>query len=165
MGKRIVMIILLVVLLASLSFILAQQPPTEAIDACVKKSVDDSCSFIGRQGETLNGICNSMPGGEIGCVPSEEKEMEKITMESEEESIGFFERIFNFLFGWMKEKDIQREEILEDKITTEDSETDKQIPKDKNPISVSSKSVVVDTSQLNCYNENSKILPWRYREE
>ena len=138
-----------VILLVSLTFVLAQQPPPEAIDACDKKSVGDSCSFIGMRGETLNGVCNSMPGEEIGCVPSGEIEIEKITMESEKEKIRFLKRIFNFLFGWMKSDDVDKQE--------ENSEKNNEIPEDKTPISTSSKSNIVDTGQVNWYSTNSKI--------
>ena len=32
-------------------------PPPEAIDSCADKQGGDSCSFTGREGETLTGTC------------------------------------------------------------------------------------------------------------
>jgi len=36
-------------------------PPPEAMAACKGKAVGDSCSFVGRRGETLTGSCFTPP--------------------------------------------------------------------------------------------------------
>lgn len=45
-------------------------PPPEAIAACKGKTSGASCSFTGRQNETLNGTCDSPPEGPPGSSSS-----------------------------------------------------------------------------------------------
>ncbi|RTE65119.1 hypothetical protein EH243_13730 [Amphritea opalescens] len=44
-------------------------PPKEAIEACASATKGDSCSFSGRRGETLQGICDSQDDDKLACAP------------------------------------------------------------------------------------------------
>lgn len=45
-------------------------PPQEAIDACQSSSAGDSCSFSGRDGETLSGTCDQKEeSSPLTCKP------------------------------------------------------------------------------------------------
>lgn len=45
-------------------------PPAEAVAACKGKTSGASCSFTGRQNETLSGTCDSPPEGPPGSNSS-----------------------------------------------------------------------------------------------
>lgn len=96
-----------------------QTPPLEAINACAQKSVDDSCSFVGGRGETVNGVCGQESDDEFACSPSKETERieprEELVEGSNKKSRGFFEIIFNFLFGWLKGDDAGEQEEIPDR--------------------------------------------------
>ncbi|NVB40259.1 hypothetical protein G6O69_20620 [Pseudenhygromyxa sp. WMMC2535] len=48
------------------------RPPAEAIDACSGKSSGDSCSFSGREGETVSGVCFTPESDKpLACRPSQ----------------------------------------------------------------------------------------------
>jgi len=73
-------IAILVLLLAGLATTASAQtgpgggrrgPPPQAIQACEGKSANDSCSFTGRNDETLTGICSAPPGvAVLACTPA-----------------------------------------------------------------------------------------------
>jgi len=44
-------------------------PPQVAIDACAKSTEGAACSFTGRRGDTIGGICRKVPEGVMACVP------------------------------------------------------------------------------------------------
>lgn len=47
-------------------------PPQEALTACEAMAADTACSFVGRQSETVTGICLAPPRGQsevLACVP------------------------------------------------------------------------------------------------
>ncbi len=44
------------------------RPPEVALDACSNADKADPCSFEGRRGKALNGICEDIRG-ELACVP------------------------------------------------------------------------------------------------
>ena len=45
-------------------------PPPEAIDACTDLSEGDACTFEGRRGDSLTGVCFAPPGEEkLACKP------------------------------------------------------------------------------------------------
>lgn len=44
-------------------------PPPEAFTACEGKSVGDTSSFEGRNGETLSGTCEETPDGQMVLHP------------------------------------------------------------------------------------------------
>lgn len=46
-----------------------QGPPPESIEACAAASEGDSCSFSGRRGEELQGVCKSLRDEQLACVP------------------------------------------------------------------------------------------------
>ncbi|MBU2965089.1 hypothetical protein Q4508_09910 [Amphritea sp. 2_MG-2023] len=46
-----------------------QGPPKEAIEACASAKTGDSCSFSGRQGETIPGTCESKRDDKLVCAP------------------------------------------------------------------------------------------------
>lgn len=53
-----------------------QGAPQEAIDACSSKSVGDSCSFSGRNGDAVSGTCIE-DGDDIACAPEGHGQGEK----------------------------------------------------------------------------------------
>lgn len=44
-------------------------PPPESIEACTSASEGNSCSFSGRRGETLQGVCAVIRDEQLACVP------------------------------------------------------------------------------------------------
>lgn len=46
------------------------QPPQAAFDACVNFQENNSCSFIGRNNNSVNGTCQTIPGLQLACVPA-----------------------------------------------------------------------------------------------
>ena len=56
-------------------------PPPEAVEACDGKASGDACSFTGRRGENLEGVCGIGRGGgtQLACRPNnnQEGEMER----------------------------------------------------------------------------------------
>ncbi|MFN8413920.1 MAG: peroxidase family protein [Anaerolineales bacterium] len=46
------------------------QPPQAAIDACANVVENTSCSFIGRNQNTVNGTCQVIPASQLACVPT-----------------------------------------------------------------------------------------------
>lgn len=44
-------------------------PPPEAIEACASASEGDNCSFTGREGETLQGTCETARDEQLVCAP------------------------------------------------------------------------------------------------
>ncbi len=51
-----------------------QGPPQAAIDVCENAAENDSCSFEGHQGTTLNGLCGMPPRrSELVCIPEGHK--------------------------------------------------------------------------------------------
>ncbi len=48
-------------------------PPEEALAACADKSVGESCSFTGREGDSLSGTCTAMPddSSQVVCRPDD----------------------------------------------------------------------------------------------
>ncbi|PZX12716.1 hypothetical protein [Celeribacter halophilus] len=47
-----------------------QRPPSEAMDACSGKSSGASCSFSGRDGESMSGTCSSPDSNApLACTP------------------------------------------------------------------------------------------------
>lgn len=52
-------------------------PPQEALTACEALAVDTACSFVGRQSETVTGICLAPPRGQsevLACVPDSHRQ-------------------------------------------------------------------------------------------
>ena len=49
-------------------------PPPEAISACQGKAVSATCSFTGRKGESVEGVCRGAPDGDtskpVACAPN-----------------------------------------------------------------------------------------------
>lgn len=43
--------------------------PKEAIEACASAHKGDSCSFKGRQGEKLDGVCDRRENEQLSCAP------------------------------------------------------------------------------------------------
>ncbi|MDO6562800.1 hypothetical protein Q4488_05320 [Amphritea sp. 1_MG-2023] len=44
-------------------------PPQEAIEACASADKGDSCSFSGREGEKLKGVCDKRGDEQLSCAP------------------------------------------------------------------------------------------------
>ena len=44
-------------------------PPPEALEACAAQVEGDACSFEGRRGEELQGVCVVPRDGELACRP------------------------------------------------------------------------------------------------
>lgn len=44
-------------------------PPPEALEACAAQIEGDACSFEGRRGESLQGVCFVPRDGELACRP------------------------------------------------------------------------------------------------
>lgn len=92
-----------------------QTPPQEAIDVCSGKSSGSSCSFVTAQNEQISGNCIELPGGELACVPNSAgvdkmaqnglaEDTQSITEDTKRETTdnkGFWEKIFDFFFGWI----------------------------------------------------------------
>lgn len=55
-----------------------QPPPPESLAACKEKKNGDTCSFQGREGETIDGTCTSpetkLP---LGCKPNKSPDQKK----------------------------------------------------------------------------------------
>lgn len=45
------------------------QPPQEAITACVGRTQSAACSFMGGNGGTVTGTCQTVQSGQLACVP------------------------------------------------------------------------------------------------
>ena len=46
-------------------------PPAVALDACKGHTVNSSCSFTGREGATISGVCNTPPETSVlACMPT-----------------------------------------------------------------------------------------------
>lgn len=48
-------------------------PPQAAIDACQGSEEGASCTMTGKNDESLEGKCQSVPSGEFACVPKHHK--------------------------------------------------------------------------------------------
>ena len=46
-------------------------PPQAAIDACQGQSESADCTMVGRDDQTLEGKCRTVPSGEFACVPND----------------------------------------------------------------------------------------------
>ena len=44
-------------------------PPPEAFEACASASEGSSCSFSGRRGEAVQGVCEIVRDEQLACVP------------------------------------------------------------------------------------------------
>lgn len=122
MGKRVLLISLFIILFG-LSFALAQnQPLHEAVSSCEGKSSGSDCSFtVGHHGEVVSGSCLEVPEeGILACIHGDSEiarnNLHEDPSVNEEDSQGFFERLFNFLFGWIKsgESDLQKDNNLQE---------------------------------------------------
>lgn len=50
-----------------------QRPPQVAIDACINIPENSACSFTGRNGNTINGVCQIVRNNQFACVPEDRK--------------------------------------------------------------------------------------------
>ncbi|MCG8699682.1 MAG: DUF1566 domain-containing protein, partial [Bacteroidales bacterium] len=152
-----------------------QEAPQEAIDACSGKSSGASCSFSGLRGESVTGACDSrgicVPEDKVNSqevVHNREVQNQEVSQEQQvpkEESRGFFGKIFNFLFGWIGsgEDEVeflepQKEVPKEQPEILDSSEEDSSLGGDKEEtITTLISSVIVDTNQRECFDEDSEI--------
>ena len=147
-------IVMIFVILFTLNFVLAQpgqEPPREAIDACVGKYVEELCSFTGLGNDVIRGVCVNTLGNIFACMGSPETYLyEPAASDIQDSEVGFFKKIFNFLFGWMKSEKVDEQEEIE---------TPKTYPKEgQEPLQGPEITRgIVDTAQTKCYNSNSEI--------
>jgi hypothetical protein len=49
------------------------QPPQSAMDACANTPDGAACAFSGRNGDTINGTCQTVPGSQPACAPQDRR--------------------------------------------------------------------------------------------
>lgn len=48
-------------------------PPAEALQACSAAEVSEACSFEGREGENVEGTCQTLEGEQLACKPTNQR--------------------------------------------------------------------------------------------
>ncbi|MCG8341477.1 MAG: DUF1566 domain-containing protein, partial [Chlorobiales bacterium] len=79
-----------------------------------------------------------------------------------QEEEGFFKKLFNFLFDWIKNNESKIYEESPDKVPVPEKEVfeekyNEDLPEIDNPKNIISSSIIVDTNQNECFDEHSKI--------